>query len=89
MDMWHLLSGWKSTIMDKGWDEIQMSQWWLDKQHERTNPLDQVLQTEEKRERKREREEEEESFRERSSHFSLNFPVIRLTNSGRTRSKVG
>ena len=26
VDMWHLLSGWKSTIMDKGWGVIQMSQ---------------------------------------------------------------
>ena len=26
VDMWHLLSGWKSAIMDKGWDVIQMSQ---------------------------------------------------------------
>ena len=26
VDMWHLLSEWKSTIMDKGWDVIQMSQ---------------------------------------------------------------
>ena len=22
VDIWHLLSGWKSTIMDKGWDVI-------------------------------------------------------------------
>ena len=54
VDMWHLLSGWKSTVMDKGWDVIQISQWW----HERTNPLDQVLPTglgEEKRERERDK----------------------------------
>ena len=32
--------------------------------------------------------EEEESFRVRSSHFSLDFPVIGSSNSGKTRSKV-
>ena len=26
VDMWHLLSGWKSAIMDNGWDVIQMNQ---------------------------------------------------------------
>ena len=45
------------------------------------------------RERKREKEgnerdREEESFRVRSSHFSLDFPAIRLSNPGETRGKV-
>ena len=26
VDMWHLLSGWKSTIMDKGWGVIHGGQ---------------------------------------------------------------
>ena len=39
--------------------------------------------------RKRQRKgENERSFRERSSHFSLDFTVIGLSNSGKTRGKV-
>ena len=40
-----------------------------------------------KRERERKREEEE-SFRERISHFSLEFPVIGPSNFDETRGKV-
>ena len=59
---------------------------------ERTSPLDQVSQIslgEEKREREQtERDREREGFRERSSTFSLSFPVIGPSASGEARSKV-
>ena len=61
---------------------------------ERTSPLDQVFQIslgEGKREGEtnREREREEERvFRERSSIFSLEFPVIGPSASGEARIKV-
>ena len=38
--------------------------------------------------KKRERERKKEFFRERSSHFSIDFPLIGLSNSGETRGKV-
>ena len=60
---------------------------------ERTSPLDQVLQPGlgGKEERKREKTEERGKvwdFRERSSTFSLEFPMIGPTSSDKTRSKV-
>ena len=45
VDMWNLLSGWKSTIMDKGCVYNPRNQWQLDMWHERTNLLTQVDQT--------------------------------------------
>ena len=30
VDMWHLLIGWKSTIVDKEGDVIQVNQWKVD-----------------------------------------------------------
>ena len=63
--------------------------------HERTSSLDPIL-TKLVRRRKGERgrmvtergeKEEEESFRERSSHFSLDFPVFGPEVSDETRGK--
>ena len=77
--------------MDKGIRCNLRSQWELDKWEEREdNSLDPCLtnqlgggeQTE------RGEKEEEESFRERSSHFSLDFSTIGLSNSDETRGKV-
>ena len=71
--------------MDK---EIQANQWWLDTWHERTSPLDPSSPNRFWEKGKRERKEEEEDFRERVSTFSLDFSLIRPSNSGETRGKV-
>ena len=73
-------------------DEIQATQWWLNMWHERTSPLDPSSPNRmgwgEKR-GKKDREEGREGFqRERVSNFSLNFPVIRLSNPSEPRGKV-
>ena len=60
----------------------------MDKWHERTSSLDPIL-TQPVWEGKREKEREKErAFRERSSHFSLDFPAIDLSNPGETRGKI-
>ena len=49
-----------------------MSQWWLDKWHERTNPLDQVLPTGlGEKEREKERENRKKRVLEREALTSL------------------
>ena len=69
--------------MDK---EIQANQWWLDMWHERTSPLDPSSPNRFWGEGKRERKENR--FLERESTFSLEFPVIGLSNPGEPRDKV-
>ena len=58
-----------------------------DKWHERTSSLDPTGLGGKKREKERKREEER-AFRERSSHFSLDFSAIGPSNPGETRGKV-
>ena len=43
VDMWHLLSGWKSIIMDKGWDVLHVNQWKVDMWQVRGPNLDSSL----------------------------------------------
>ena len=66
VNMWHLLSGWKFTIMDKGWDVIQVNQWKVDMWQVRGPNLDSSLLPNdlgrENGERKEERKRKEESF---------------------------
>ena len=70
--------------MDK---EIQANQWWLDMWHERTSPLD-PSSPNRFWEKEKEREKKESFCIERVSTFSLNFPVIRLSNLSESRGKV-
>ena len=67
----------------------------LTRGNERTSPLDPILtklvgRREGERGEKTERgkKEEEESFRERISHFSLEFPTIGQSNPDETKGKV-
>ena len=63
----------------------------MDKWHERTSSLDPNLDPTsfggKKGERERKREKGRE-FRERDSHFSIDFSVIGPSNFGKTRGKV-
>ena len=56
--------------------------------HERTSPLD-PNSPNRIREKEKESENGEWIFKERESTFSLEFPVIRPSNSDEARSKVG
>ena len=85
------MNGRKSTIKEKWMGCNPKSHLEVDKWQEREdNSLDPCLtnqwgggeQTE------RGEREEEESFRERSSHFSLDFPAIGSSNLGKARGKV-
>ena len=61
----------------------------MDTWHERTSPLDQVSQLvwgEEKR--GRDQRKERDIFRERSSHFSLSFPMIGPVFGSGARGRV-
>ena len=95
VDMWQPMSGKKSTIKDKVDKGNLRGQYRLDMWHERTSSLDPILT---KLVGRREREwgrtetergekEEEESFRERSSHFSLDFSPIGLAVFDGARGK--
>ena len=76
--------------MDK---EIQANQWWLNMWRGGTSPHDPIFSQpvwEGKSEREKEKgERKERDFRESSSTFSLDFPVIGPANSREARSKVG
>ena len=95
MDMWHLISGRKSTIKDK-WirgnpkSQLELNMWQV-RGHLTLTPIFSQPVWEGKREKVRERErkkEKERAFRERISHFSLYFPTIGLLNPGEIRGKV-
>ena len=77
--------------MDKGIKCNLRSQWELDTWQVRGHQVDPYLLPTglggKKREKERKREKGRE-FRERSSTFSLDFPVIGLSNSDETRGKV-
>ena len=62
----------------------------MDKWHERTSSLDTCFDqlVWERGEQTRKKGEKIRAFRERSSHFSLDFPAIGPSNLGETRGKV-